>query len=110
MSLKNHNGSPVSIQTWTNLIGYAQALSGNTRRARKLLEELDQRPRRQYVRPFSMALIRIGLGEYDKALDWLVKSYQDRSTEMVYAKTEPLLDPVRSEPRFAALLDQMAGV
>jgi DNA-binding winged helix-turn-helix (wHTH) protein/lipoprotein NlpI len=89
------------------LIGYAQALSGNTRRARKLLEELDQRPRRQYVRPFSLALIRIGLGEYDKALDCLVKSYRDRSTEMVYAKTEPLLDPVRSEPRFAALLNQM---
>jgi hypothetical protein len=54
-----------------------------------------------------MALICIGLGERDHALDWLSKSYSDRSCYMVFAKTEPLLDPVRSEPRFLALLNRM---
>jgi hypothetical protein len=54
-----------------------------------------------------MALISIGLGEGDQALTWLAKSYQDRSSYMVYARTEPLLDPIRDDPRFAALINQM---
>jgi DNA-binding winged helix-turn-helix (wHTH) protein/TolB-like protein/Flp pilus assembly protein TadD len=89
------------------LMGYTFARSGDTARARKLLQELTQRSRRQAVPAFNMALICIGLGERDKALDWLAKAYQDRSSYMVYAKTEPLLDPIRSDPRFAALLHQM---
>jgi DNA-binding winged helix-turn-helix (wHTH) protein/tetratricopeptide (TPR) repeat protein len=89
------------------LLGYAQALSGNTGKARKLLKELTQRPRRDYVPAFSMALIWIGFGQRDHALECLARSYQDRSTDMVYSKTEPLLDPVRSDPRFTALLQQM---
>jgi DNA-binding winged helix-turn-helix (wHTH) protein/Flp pilus assembly protein TadD len=89
------------------LLGYAQALSGSTRKARKLLEELTERPRGRYVSASSVALIWIGLGKSDEALEWLAKAYQGRSTDMVYAKTEPLLDPVRSDPRFTALLRQM---
>ncbi len=89
------------------LLGYSQALSGNTRKAYKLREELTQRRRRHYVPAFSVALICVGLGEHDQALQYLAKSYLDHSTDMVYAKTEPLLDPVRSDPRFIALLDQM---
>lgn len=89
------------------LLGYAQALSGNTGKARKLLRELTQHPRRGHVPAFSMALIWIGFGERDQALECLAKSYQDRSTDLVYSKTEPLLDPVRSDPRFGALLQKM---
>jgi DNA-binding winged helix-turn-helix (wHTH) protein/Flp pilus assembly protein TadD len=89
------------------LLGYAQALSGNTGKARKLLKELTRRPRRDYVPAFSMALIWIGFGQRDHALECLARSYQDRSTDMVYSRTEPLLDPVRSDPRFTALLQQM---
>ncbi len=89
------------------LLGYVQALSGSRRTARKLLQGLTDRSRRQYVPAFSMALVCIGLGERDRALEWLEKAYQDRSTYMVYAKTDPLLDPVRSDPRFAALLHRM---
>jgi tetratricopeptide (TPR) repeat protein len=88
------------------LLGYAHALSGSTRKARKLLEELSD-PARRYVPASSVALIWIGLRKPDQALEWLAKAYQGRSTDMVYLKSEPLLDPVRSDPRFAALLLQM---
>ena len=91
----------------TGLLGYAQARFGNTRKARRILEELTRRPRGRYVHAFSIALIWIGLGKPDQALEWLAKAYQGRSTDMVYAKIEPLLDPVRSDPRFTALLHQM---
>jgi DNA-binding winged helix-turn-helix (wHTH) protein/TolB-like protein/Flp pilus assembly protein TadD len=89
------------------LIGYAQASSGNTASARLTLKELTERSHREYVPSFSIALIRIGLGDRDQALDLLTKSYQDRSTYMVYAKVDPLLDSIRSDPRFAVLLHRM---
>ena len=89
------------------LLGYTEALSGNREAARQLLRQLLQRSHREYVPPFSMALICVGLGDRQAALDWLDRAYQDHSTLMVYAKTDPLLDPLRSEPRFAALLQRM---
>jgi hypothetical protein len=35
---------------------------------------------------------------------YLDQSYQDRSEQMLYLKVEPLVDPLRSDPRFDALL------
>jgi DNA-binding winged helix-turn-helix (wHTH) protein/Flp pilus assembly protein TadD len=89
------------------LLGYAQAQSGNTNAARKLYKELADRSHREYVPAFSMALISIGLNDKDGAIDWLNRAFQERSTYMVYAKTDPLLDSVRSDPRFITLLDRM---
>jgi DNA-binding winged helix-turn-helix (wHTH) protein/Flp pilus assembly protein TadD len=89
------------------LLGYSEALSGNTDAARKLLLELTKRSHTEYVPAFSMALICIGLHENDRALSWLTQSFQQRSTYLVYAKTDPLLDSIRSDPRFGALMDQM---
>ena len=89
------------------LLGYTRAMSGDRETARRLLRELRERSHREYVPPFSMALICIGLGDRPAALDWLEKGYQDHSTLMVYAKTDPLLDPLRGDPRFTALLQRM---
>jgi DNA-binding winged helix-turn-helix (wHTH) protein/Flp pilus assembly protein TadD len=89
------------------LLGFAQAFSGNARAARVLQEELTERSKHEYVPAFSMALISIGLRDRDQAFEWLSKSYQDRSTYMVWVRTDPLLDSVRSDPRFSVLLNQM---
>jgi DNA-binding winged helix-turn-helix (wHTH) protein/tetratricopeptide (TPR) repeat protein len=89
------------------LTGYVCAKSGNITRAHELRDKLALRSRGQDVRAFGMALISIGLGESDEALTWLTKSYEDRSSYMAYAKTEPLLDLLRSNQRFAALLGKM---
>jgi tetratricopeptide (TPR) repeat protein len=89
------------------LLGHALALSGNRTAARKLLTDLTERSRHQYVPAFSMALICLGLGERNDALDWLQKAVQERPTYLVYVKTDPLLDSIRSDPRFTQLMDQM---
>jgi hypothetical protein len=54
-----------------------------------------------------MALLYIGLADRDKAIDWLQRARLDRSTYMAYAKVDPLLDPVRADQRFLALLKHM---
>jgi DNA-binding winged helix-turn-helix (wHTH) protein/tetratricopeptide (TPR) repeat protein len=88
-------------------LGYAFARSGKKKQANKILHELAKRSGRIFVPAFSRALIYIGLKEYKTALDWLEKGYEDRSAYMVFAKVDPLLDPVRSDPRFGKLLKRM---
>jgi DNA-binding winged helix-turn-helix (wHTH) protein/tetratricopeptide (TPR) repeat protein len=89
------------------LLGFAHARLGDTAEARRLLEKLTKRSEREYVPAYSMALICVGLDERDRAMELFSRAYADRSAYMVYAKTDPLLDSVRSDPRFAALLNMM---
>ncbi len=53
--------------------------------------------------------IYVGLGEKDKAFEWLEKAYEDRSIGSSFAgiKVDPVFDPLRSDPRFADLLRRM---
>jgi DNA-binding winged helix-turn-helix (wHTH) protein/tetratricopeptide (TPR) repeat protein len=89
------------------LTGYAQARNGNTVAARRILDDLTQRSKRDFVPAFSVALVCIGLGDREQAMNWLEKSYLDRSTYMVYSGVDPLLDGVRSDPRFSALMTKL---
>jgi DNA-binding winged helix-turn-helix (wHTH) protein/Tfp pilus assembly protein PilF len=89
------------------LLGYALARSGNTAAARKLLLDLRGRARREYVPGFSLALICLGLGDNDQAMNWITQSFEERSTYLVYAKSDPLLDSIRTDTRFGRMIDQM---
>jgi DNA-binding winged helix-turn-helix (wHTH) protein/Flp pilus assembly protein TadD len=89
------------------LLGYALARSGNTAAARKLLLDLTGRARREYVPGFSLALICLGLGDNDQAMNWITQSFKERSTYLVYAKSDPLLDSIRTDTRFGGMIDQM---
>ncbi len=89
------------------LTGYAEALGGNQKVARKVLADLTERSHHEYVPSFSVALLCIGLGDKSGAMDWLERAYEDRSAYMVYAKVDPLLDPLRADPRFIQLMKRM---
>ena len=54
--------------------------------------------------PFEIALIDAGLGDADRAFEWLDKAYDDRSDLLVYLKVDPRLDPIRSDRRFSDLV------
>lgn len=70
----------------------------------KLLTELKSPSKRNYVFPSSVALIYAGLGEKDRALEWLEKGYREHDAGLVYLKIEPGFDPLRSDPRFKDLV------
>lgn len=89
------------------LIGYAEALRGNTRKTRKILAELIARSQHEYVSAFSLALLYLSLGDRNKAFQWLEHAREDRSTYLVYAKVDPLMDTLRSDLRFNLLLQRM---
>jgi TolB-like protein/DNA-binding winged helix-turn-helix (wHTH) protein/Flp pilus assembly protein TadD len=108
VEFKKQGQLPGSDSYLDGLLGYSQALSGNKEAAQKLLEKLTTQSRQKTEPAFGIALIYIGLGDPDQSLKWLTKAYQDRSsTYMAFAKTDPLLDPLRSDARFVNLLKQM---
>lgn len=85
-------------------LGYALGMAGRRDEARAMLEGLQQLSSTRYVSPYSVALVHGGLGDRDQALAWLEKAYVERSDYMVYLNREPMLDGLRSDPRFAALV------
>jgi len=93
----------------TSGLGYAYAVAGRTGEAQKVLDRLSDLSKQKYVPAWSRAVIYLGLGEKDKAFEWLEKAYQERSTAtgLCVLKVSPLFDPLRSDPRFADLLRRM---
>ena len=88
-------------------LGHAYAVAGKTAEARKILDDLHRLTEKQYFPPYGFALIHVGLGENDEALEWLERAFQDRNSWMPYLQVEPRLDPLRSDPRFQDLLHRM---
>jgi len=52
-------------------------------------------------------MMHAGLGEADAAFEWLDRAVEDRRGWLAYLKVEPLLDPIRRDPRFGRLLEKM---
>jgi DNA-binding winged helix-turn-helix (wHTH) protein/TolB-like protein/tetratricopeptide (TPR) repeat protein len=86
------------------LLGYMYAISRRTSEAYKALEELKERAKRTHVLPYDIAVIYVGLGEKDRAFEWLEKSFAERDEGLLYLRVDPVLDSLRSDPRFADLL------
>jgi TolB-like protein/Flp pilus assembly protein TadD/predicted Ser/Thr protein kinase len=91
------------LQTMAEL-GHLYGRLGRRSEAEQILKELTQRSERGYVPAYSIATVYVGLGRKEQALNLLEKGYADRSSSMMWIKADPELDPLRSEPRFVALL------
>ena len=57
-----------------------------------------------YSSAYEIASMYADLGDKDQAFQWLNTAYQEREEGMLGLKTDFLLDPLRSDPRFAALV------
>jgi tetratricopeptide (TPR) repeat protein len=96
--------SPVNTEALTGL-GYGYAVTGRTVEAHRILDKLNELSKHEYISPVWRAKIYAGLVEKDKAFEWLEKAYEDHSIVSVgYIKTNPMFDPLRSDPRYADLL------
>ncbi len=86
------------------LLGHLSAISGKRDEASKLLHQLQQMAKQRYVSAYTFAIVYEGLGDKDEAFQWLERGYQDHVYEMDFLKVDPLLDSLRSDPRFADLV------
>ncbi|MBL8187402.1 MAG: winged helix-turn-helix domain-containing protein [Acidobacteria bacterium] len=88
-------------------LGHVYGKAGQREKALEQLAILKQRAQKAYVSSYSLALIHIGLGEHELALDLLEQAYSERSGWMAYLGVDPRLDPLRTESRFHALLSRL---
>ena len=89
------------------MLGYAYARAGRTADAQSEFELLKTIAQHRYVPPSYFAIISLALGKNDDAFLWLNRAYQDHSEQMLYMGVEPIVDPLRSDPRFAVLLQKV---
>jgi len=94
-------GSPDRV----GALGHAHAVFKRRGLAQKALKELHELSKRRFVSAYDFAIIYIGLGEADQAFKWLERACEERSFSMLMSlKTEPMLDALRSDPRFQDLV------
>jgi tetratricopeptide (TPR) repeat protein len=85
-------------------LSYAYATAGDREAAQRGIEELRQRSHASYVSPYFFAVVHAALGETDQAFTFLDKAYEDRSFFITWLKVEPMMNPLRADPRFTELL------
>jgi eukaryotic-like serine/threonine-protein kinase len=86
---------------------YCYALSGNRAEAQKRLEKIVENSKKRYVSPTNIARVYVGLGDKEQAFIWLDKGFSENDGRLIYLKVDPTFDPLRSDPRFTALLQKI---
>lgn len=89
-------------------LAHAYAVAGRKADAEKIVQRWLRTATTSYVSPYMIATIYGGLGQKDKAFEFLEKAYQERSTDLPYfARADLRLDELRSDPRLASLLRRL---
>jgi tetratricopeptide (TPR) repeat protein len=88
-------------------LAYAYAVSGANAQARTLLADFLEQTKESNYRPFYTALVYVGLGQNDQALQWLQKAYKARDELVTNLHIDPRMDSLRSDPGFAELTEKI---
>jgi len=88
-------------------LGYIYAISGEEDKAERILDELKELSKQTYVSSWGIALIHVGFNQKDLAFEWLEKAYEERDVWLIYLRVIPMLDSLRPDPRFTALLEKL---
>lgn len=91
---------------WEAELSYARARAGDRAGALRLLSELIERPRNDYVSPYDLAIAFAGIGDHDAALDHLELAFSQRVMRIV-GLGDPEFDGRRAEPRYRRLLERL---
>jgi eukaryotic-like serine/threonine-protein kinase len=87
--------------------GNAYARAGKKTKAEECISKLKDWVARDRLGSYEIALVYAGLGDKDRAFEWLVKALEVRDKGMTFLKVDPTLDSLRPDPRFHALLRRM---
>lgn len=88
-------------------LGHALGLAGRIDEAQSILGELVAREAEGRAEPIHVAMVHIGLGNNDQAINWLEKAFEARNSHMLYIKQGAQFDPLRDDPRFDRLVERM---
>ena len=86
--------------------GYIFARTGRTDEALSVLNTLKTIAKERYVPAYSIAMVHLGLGQLEEAMQWLERGYEARDVHLAFLPIDAKWDPLRKDPRFTALLDR----
>ncbi len=96
-------GNPLTL----TILAHAYATTGRKAEARTMIRQLEEAGRQKYLSPAFVAVIYVGLGEYDRALDFGERGYEERAGLLTRLEMEPISDGMRALPRFQALVRKL---
>ena len=102
-AVKLSGGSPLMRAA----LAHTLAAAGRTNEARQILDDLTALARERYVAPYFLAGIHVGLGQNDRAMECLERSYEEHSHWLIYLHLDPSMDSLRQDPRFQDLLQRV---
>ena len=97
MEAANRSNAPLA------LLGHVYARMGRKSDAEAVIKELEKRFANKQADGRDLAVVYAGLEDKNRAFDWLEKSFRDRGVFLVFLNLEPLLEPLKSDPRWNAL-------
>ena len=87
----------------------AYALGGYEREAKRALRKLEELAKDSFVSPIAFVYAYVGIGNHEKALEWLEQAASRRFLGLMNVKLDPFLDCLRGEARFKALITRWSG-
>jgi len=103
--LGQHTDTPAG---WTDLLAHSYVLKGERAKALQLLDQFKALEQRGEAQAFLVALVYVSLGDKNQAIEWLQRSYENKEFNFIaYINVNPLLDPLRGDPRFEALAEKV---
>jgi TolB-like protein/Flp pilus assembly protein TadD len=91
-------------------VGQAYARAGKKAEAQTVLARMTEAAKTRHVTPYAWAVLYLGLGDKNRALDELEKAYQGGDTNYLFLlKVDPLFDDLRGDPRFEALVQKVVS-
>ncbi|MGH9949513.1 MAG: tetratricopeptide repeat protein, partial [Pyrinomonadaceae bacterium] len=88
-------------------LGYIQAVLGNRAEALSIVKKLEEKYVMHQASGSDVAAVYVGLGEKEKAFEWLEKDFRSHASSLVYIRLEIPFDSLRDDPRFKDLLKRM---
>ena len=106
-SLREALAMPTASVLSEATLGYVLGRAGRPEEAATREASLTQRAETDYVSPVAFAMLALGRGDHDAALDWAERARAERRGWLAYLDVNPVLDPLRGHPRFEALRREM---
>lgn len=104
------NQADAALPNWVvtiSGIGNVYGFWGKTAEAEQVLRRLSDMSKEKYVTPYGVALVYAGMGKNDEAFAWLNKAYEGRSHWLVWLHFDPRWEKIRSDPRYAELVQRL---
>jgi len=98
------NGSPLI----RGALAHTLATAGKTTEARHILDDMARLAKQKYIAPYFFAGIHVGLGDKERAIEYLEKCYTEHSHWLIYIDKDPSLDGLRDDPRFQDIVRRIA--